>query len=161
MRRDALSHRLAALAALALVLAAPACNKVADKPGHAEAVIEVTAITTGGTSVAATTDATATLTLAVRDRSSGQATTFFNDVTFTNFTVVFTPSGMVPDGTGLISTGFCAIGSVSCALVLTLVLNGSKPAAGTVVSGAVHVEGHDFVGNPLFFDTNVVLVFVP
>jgi hypothetical protein len=150
--------RLAGLAALALVLAvAPACNEH-DDPGQAESVVLVTGVTTGGLSVAAATDTTATLTYTVNPRSPG-ATGFYNAVTLTNYSVTFDPAGLTPVS-GVISTAYCPVGG-SCSVVLTLVPLGGKPAAGTVVIATVDVDGRDTNDNPITFTAIVPLAFVP
>jgi len=61
---------------------------------------------------------------------------------------------------GVISTGFCPIGG-TCAVVLTLVPNGGKPAAGTTVIAEVSVDGKDANDNPVNFNATVPLTFVP
>lgn len=150
--------RLAGLAALALVLAvAPACNNH-DDPGRAESVVLVTSVATAGLSAAAATDTTATVSYTVNPRSSG-ATGFYNSVTLTNYSVTFSanPPASV---SGLISTGFCPMGG-SCAVVLTLVPTGGKPAAGTTVIATVDVDGRDANDNPVSFSATVPLTFVP
>ena len=151
----------AVLAALALALAGTACNDIGDKASEADAVVLVTAVTTAGTSVASAEDTTATLSLSVKAKSTVAPTSFFNDVTFTNYTVAFSPTGLVPDVTnGIISTGYLPVGSTAT-LTLVMVPAGSKPAAGTVVVGDAKVEGHDLLGQPLSFDAQVALAFTP
>jgi hypothetical protein len=150
--------RLAGLAALALVLAvAPACNNH-DDPGQAESVVLVTSVTTTGLSTAAATDTTATISYTVNPRSSG-ATGFYNAVTLTNYSVSFSATPPSPVS-GVISTGFCPIGG-SCAVVLTLVPNGGKPASGTTVIADVDIDGKDSNDNPVHFSATVPLTFVP
>ncbi|MFQ5877869.1 MAG: hypothetical protein ACE5JH_09325 [Acidobacteriota bacterium] len=160
MRRFPVSSRIAALTAVALLLGATSCNDLND-PDGSEAVPLVTQISVSGTSVAATTtDVVATLTVKVNNRS-GSTTSFFNDVTFDSFSVVYTPTGVVPDVTiGVISTGFVPAGGTGT-LALTMVAGSSKSgvSAGTVVNGAVHVEGQDALGNPVSFDVSVAIQF--
>ncbi len=166
MRRVLGIHRPAVLATLALALSGTACNHVGNQSQNAEAVILVTNVTTADTSVASTVDTTAILTLSVLDRNTNRPLddlpNFFNDVTLTNYSVVYQPAGVVPDiVSGVISTGFLAVGSSGASLTLTMVANGSKPAAGTVVLGDVHVEGHDLNGRVVTFDAQVAITFTP
>ena len=161
MRRALVTHRLAALAAVALLLAAAtACNEV-DDPAQSENVVLVTSVTVLGTSVASGTDTTATLTFSLNPRNpiGDPATTFFNDVTLTSYTVEFTPA-VIASGSGAISTGFCVAGS-TCSVTLVLVPNGLKPGAGTTVIATVHVEGRDINDNPANFQAQIPLAFVP
>lgn len=160
MRKELSSIRLTTLAVAALLLAATASCNNSDDPETGEAVILVREITLAGLSVASADDTTATMTLSVMDRN-GNSTSFFNDVTFTDFTVIYTPSGVVPDVIGQISTGFCAMGSNDCELTLTMVASADKPAAGTVVFSDVQVEGEDARGRPVSLETNVPLGFTP
>ena len=160
MRRELIRNRLAALAAVALMLtAATSCNDH-DDPELGEAVIEVTSVTTAGLSVASALDTTATLSLLVKDRS-GKSTSFFNDVVLTNFTVTFDVNPPT-DGTGLISTTVCPMNG-TCTLTLSLVTGAEKMAtlmAGDVRFATVQVEGHDVRGRPVVFEALVALGFV-
>ena len=160
MRKELSSTRLTTLAVVALLLAATASCNNSDDPETGEAVILVTGITMAGLSVASADDTTATMALAVMDRN-GHSTSFFNDVNFTDFTVTYTPSGLVPDVIGQISTGFCAMGSTDCTLTLVMVASASKPAAGTVVFSDVQVDGEDAGGRPVSFEAKAPLRFIP
>jgi hypothetical protein len=158
MSRALTVNRIAGLAALALTLAVtPSCNKT-DKPGQAEAVVLVTGISTAGLSVASTADAEATLDYTLNPRN-GSATTFFHSVTLTSYSVTFSPPVVAPMS-GAISTGFCDMGA-SCAVTLVLVPNGSKPGAGTTVIASIDVEGKDVNDNPVNFEAQVALTFIP
>jgi len=162
MRRDFMNNRLAALAAVALVLAAATgCNEV-DDPGQAENVILVTGITTAGTSVAPGSDTTATIEYSLNPRGGSPtdpATSFFHDITLTSYSVAFEPA-VIAGGTGAISTGYCIAGS-SCSVTLVLVPDGSKPGAGTTVIARVEVEGRDVNENPVNFEATVPITFTP
>ena len=157
-----MSNRLAALAAVALVLAAATgCNET-DDPGQAENVILVTGITVSGQSVGGGADTIATLTYSLNPRGGNpedQATTFFNDVTLTSYEVGFDPA-VIAGGTGAISTGYCIAGS-TCSVSLVLVPNGLKPGAGTTVICHIAVEGRDVNDNPVNFDAIVPITFTP
>ena len=162
MRRDVMTNRLAALAAVTLVLAATAgCNET-DDPGQAENVILVTGITVTGASVAPGADTVANVTYSLNPRGGSPtdpATTFFHDVTLTSYSVAFEPA-VIPSGTGAISTGYCIAGS-SCTVSLVLVPDGSKPGAGTTVIARVSVEGRDVNDNPVNFDAVIPISFTP
>jgi hypothetical protein len=158
MRKELSKTQLTTMAVVALLLAATASCNSSDDADVAETVILPTAISVEGLSVASTADTTATMTLSVMDRN-GSSTSFFNDVTFTAYTVTYTPSGLVPDVIGQISTGFCSMGATDCTLTLVMVASASKPAAGTVVFSDVQVEGHDARGRPVSFEANVPLSF--
>jgi hypothetical protein len=158
MRRELRPTRLAALAAVALVLAAAAaCNDV-DDPGTAESVVLVTGVSTAGLSVASAVDTTATLTYTLNPRHP-EATSFYHDINLTSYTVSFSPAVVASMG-GAISTGFCPAGT-SCAVTLALVPNGLKPGAGTTVIATVQVEGRDVNDNPVNFDATIPLTFLP
>ncbi len=158
MRSEFRLTRLAALAAVALVLAtAPACNKT-DDPQQAEGVILVTSLAPGGLSVAAATDTTVTVSYTINARNDA-ATSFFHDITLNSYTAAFAP-GVVASMSGAISTGYCSPGD-TCVVTLTLVPNGSKPGAGTTVLATVDVEGRDVNDNPVNFSFQVPLTFVP
>lgn len=159
MSRTLHLRQLAGLAALALVVAvAPACNSNNDDPTQAESVVLVTGVSTAGLSVAAPVDTTATVSYTVNPRTEA-ATGFYNDVTLTSYTVSFSPA-VVTGGTGAISTGYCPSGG-SCSVILVMVPNGLKPAAGTVVIATVDIEGRDTNDNPVNFSATVPLAFVP
>ena len=84
MRNAFLSNRLAAVAAVFLMLAAtPACNDF-DEPEDAEAVVTISATALSGISLLAVTESVAVkLTLNLTARG-GAAPSPFNDVIFTN-----------------------------------------------------------------------------
>ncbi len=155
----------AALAALAFALPGNGCNDIGEQGDNAEAVIEVTAVATAGTSLASTADVTATLTVLVKDRT-GTATSFFNDVTFTDYTVQYALVGgggpVPPDVTGVINSGFTAVGS-STDLVLTMILAADKAgiAAGTLIQGDVKVNGHDNLDRPVTLTHPVNISIIP
>jgi hypothetical protein len=157
-----MTNRLAALAAVTLVLAATAgCNEV-DDPGQAQNVVLVTGITVTGASVALVEDTIANITYSLNPRGGNladPATTFFHDVTLTSYSVAFEPA-VIPSGTGAISTGYCIAGS-TCTVSLVLVPVGSKPGAGTTVIARLSVEGRDVNDNPVNFDAVVPITFTP
>jgi hypothetical protein len=158
-----MTNRLAALAAVTLVLAATAgCNET-DDPGQAENVILVTGVTTSGLSfTCGSGDTIATISFSLNPRGGSPtdpATTFFHDVTLTSYSVAFEPA-VIPSGTGAISTGYCIAGS-SCTVDLVLVPDCTKPAMNTTVIARIDVEGRDVNDNPVNFDVTVPLTFTP
>ena len=160
MRRVDSIHRPAALAAVALLLAGTvSCNDIGEDGSRAEAVPLVTSIGVAGLSVGAADDTTATLTVALEDRT-GSATSFFNDVNFTAYSVVFTPTAIAPDIVGVFNTGFCAAGT-SCTLIVTLVAAADKAAipAGTILFGELEVVGRDVRGHDVSFTATIGLAF--
>ena len=155
MRSEFRLTRLAALAAVALVLAtAPACNK-SDDPQDAESVILVTSLATAG--LAAAGDTTVAVTYSINPRNS-TATSFYHDITLTSYKVAFAP-GLVATNSGPISTGYCSPGD-TCLVTLILVPFGGKPAPTTTVLATVDVEGRDVNDNPVNFSFQVPLTFI-
>jgi len=158
MRHVPFFKRLAGAAAAVLVLAAvPACNKV-DNPTQGESVVLVTSVSTAGLSVSSATDTTATVDYTLNPRND-TATSFYHDVTLTSYKVSFNPPVVAPM-TGAISTGFCPAGG-SCAVTIVLVPNGSKPGAGTTVVAEVDFDGRDVNNNPINFSARIPLAFTP
>jgi hypothetical protein len=154
MRTDFLITRLAVVAALFLVLGIMvACNDH-DDASDGEAVVEVTATTLAGNESGGT-DVFATLTLKLQDRS-GIATSFFNDVLFTRYTVsnITNPGADIVDG--VITTNACPIGG-TCELTLELVRGGG--AAGTADAVIVQVNGMDLNGNHVGFTHQIAVPY--
>lgn len=162
MTRRRTNTRLALSAAIALLWTGFACNGIGDHPELAEAVVLVTDVEVSPISQAATGDTIAKLFLLIADRT-GQASSFYNDVTFTNYTVAFTPAGLIPDiSAGAINSGYSGVGDTPF-LLLPLCSQAARAGApaGTLISGAIHVEGHDLRGRPLSFEHQVAFVFTP
>ena len=152
----------AALAVLAFALPGIGCNDIGDQGDNAEAVPVVTAVAVAGESLASA-DVTVTLTVEIKDRT-GTATSFFNDVTFTDYSVAYAliggPGPVPPNVAGVVNSGFVAVGS-SVALNLTMILAIDKPAAGTLIQGDVKVNGHDNLDRPVTFTHPVNISIVP
>ncbi|HXH27626.1 MAG TPA: hypothetical protein VNL37_01195 [Candidatus Polarisedimenticolia bacterium] len=162
MRRVRATHGLAALAAVILLLAATSCNSVGEQADAVEAVIEVKSITYGGTSLASTEPVTAALSLTLLNRAGDAATpVLFNDVTFTSYSVAYptdpTPPN-VPDTS--VSATTCIFGK-DCSLSVAIIDSGSKPAAGTLVTGVLTVQGHDQRDRMVEFSANLSFSMVP
>jgi hypothetical protein len=162
MRRARHTHGLAALAAGILLLSAAACNAVGENADAVEAVILVNSITYTGTSVASTDPVKAALALTLKNRAGDASTpVLFNDITFTSYSVTYptdpTPPN-IPDTS--VSATTCTFGG-TCSLTLTIVADGSEPAAGTVVTGVVTVQGHDQRNRGVQFSANINFTMVP
>ncbi len=155
----------AALAVLAFALPGIGCNDIGEQADNAEAVPEVTAVAVAGESLASAADVTVTLTVIIKDRT-GTATSFFNDVTFTDYSVEYALVGgagpVPPNVAGVVNSGFVAVGS-SADLVLTMILAADKAgiAAGTLLQGDVKVNGHDNLDRPVTFTHPVNMFIVP
>ncbi|MBI4169936.1 MAG: hypothetical protein HY510_08370 [Acidobacteria bacterium] len=162
MRSPSRNTTLAALAALAVTLGAAGCNRVGDDPEIGEALILATAITTAGTSVAATTtDVTATITFSVEDRN-GSSDPVFNSVTFTDFTVTYSPALAAP-ASGVTSSVSFLVGSVGNTMTVTLIPAALKAglAAGTVILADIRFNGADLIGRAVTFDVSVAIGMTP
>ena len=157
--RNFWSHRLVGLAAIALLLTAPACNSIGDDPDGPEAVIEVTEITPiTGLSLGEDLNVVATVSLLVEDRNGSSASPF-NDVTFTSYSVTFSPSGLVSDIAATSTSSVVIPIGGSGSLDLFLVSETGRPVAGTLVSGQVRLVGHDNLGRAVSVDFTVQLPF--
>lgn len=159
MRTEFLSARLAAVAAVFLLLATTVSCNQHDDPDEGEAVIRITAQTSSGISLAAATeDVVVKLSLSIEDRS-GLSTSFFNDVLFTDYEVAFTVAPPT-SGTGLISTAACPMGG-TCELSLVMITaaekTGSGFGAGDTFFVDVLVSGQDLRGRPVTFNALVVI----
>jgi len=155
----------AALAVLAFALPGIGCNDIGDQGDNAEAVPVVTAVAMAGESLASAADVTVTLTVLIKDRT-GTATSFFNDVTFTDYSIEYALVGgagpVSPNVAGVVNSGFVAVGS-SVALNLTMILAADKAgiASGTLLQGDVKVNGHDNLDRPVTFTHPVNISIVP
>ncbi len=160
MRKLRFSLRLAALAAVALMLPVLACNDH-DDPEDGQGVPRVLSTTYTGTSLAAATELVgAVLEVMIEDRS-GSSGTFFNAVTFTDYTVDY--FGVAPNvSQGVIGTAFISVGAKGT-LTLGVLSAADKGAfaAGQALYGRLHVNGHDLLGNHVSFDSDLVIVFQP
>lgn len=160
MRKLRFKLRFVALAAVVLMLPMVACNDH-DNPDNGEGVPRVIGTAYTGTSVAAATEAVvAQVEVLIEDRS-GSSTSFFNAVTFTNYTIDY--FGVVPSITnGVISTAYISVGSTGqLALFALSPANKGGFAAGDGLAGLLHVDGQDLLGNPVSFDAALVIIFEP
>ena len=160
MRKLRFRLRFAALAAVVLMLPMVACNDH-DNPDNGEGVPRVIGVTNSGTSLAAVTEPVVSEVEVVIEDRSGSSGSFFNAVTFTNYTVDY--FGVVPSITnGVINTAFIPVGSTGT-LSLTVLSPADKGGfgVGSGLAGALHVDGQDLLGNPVSFDSALVIVFLP
>ncbi len=159
MRELRFKLRFAALAAVVLMLPMVACNDH-DNPDNGEGVPRVIGTTFTGTSLAAPEAVVAEIEVMIEDRS-GSSGAFFNAVTFTNYTVDY--FGVVPSiTTGVINTAYISVGSTGN-LSLTVLSPAAKGgfAVGDGLAGLLHVDGQDLLGNPVSFESVLIMVFVP
>ena len=151
--------------ACALVLSGNACNDIGNDGNNAEVVVVVSSITPAGLSVAGGGDTTVTLGLTLKDRTSGFASSFFNNVTFVSYQVSFVnlsggtvPASILPSP---INSGYSALGSTASLVLILIPAASPKPAAGDVVVASVNVDGQDLQGRPFSFTADVGLQFTP
>jgi hypothetical protein len=155
LNRDGLRILVLALVALGAVIA---CNDVADDPDHSDSVIEVvsaTPVSSDPTNVAQS-DST-TLVLKAQPRNPN-ATSFFNDVSLTNYTVGF--SALLAPVSGIVGAGFIPAGGTAT-VTLVVVPGAVKFAglAGNTVNARIDIEGQDFSGHDVSFTANVPVTF--
>lgn len=149
----------AAAVGVALLAAGVACNDLGNEGDRAEAVVLVTGSAVAGASAADGLNTSVTLSLTVEDRTGSAAGSFFNDVVFQSYSVVFTPTLVVPDITGVVNSGYVPIGSTA-SLALDVVTSGME-AAGSTVMANIGVAGQDVNGRPVTFSTLVAITFTP
>jgi hypothetical protein len=155
VKKDVLRALVLASIALGAVIA---CNNVADNPTHSDSVIQVMSASpvSSDPSNAAVSDTT-TMVLQAQPRNPG-ATTFFNDVTLTKYTVTF--SALLAPVSGLVGSGFVPAGG-SATLTLVVVPGSAKSAglAGNTINAKIAVEGQDFSGHNVSFSASVPVTF--
>jgi hypothetical protein len=150
---------LAALAAVALLLAMASCNDF-DDPDDADSVPVVEAMSFTGTVASdATTDVAAVLTVRIHGRAPS-VTGFYNEVTFTDYTVDYFGFMGLPVLAGVVSTTFIPVGSTG-SLTLTVLPGSMKGgfSAGDTLIGRLNVNGHDLLGNPVSFNADIAIIF--
>jgi len=156
VKKDVLRALVLASIALGAVIA---CNNVADDPTHSDSVIQVVSASPVSSDPTATTVSdTTTMVLQTQPRNPG-ATTFFNDVTLTKYTVSF--SALLPAFSGLVGSGFVPAGG-SATLTLVVVPASAKSTAGlagNTVNAKIVVQGQDFSGHNVSFTASVPVSF--
>src|SRR5262245_5776319 len=156
LKKDVLRALVLASIALGAVIA---CNNVADNPSHSDSVIQVvnaTPVSSDPTNLAVS-DST-TMLLQAQPRNPG-ATTFFNDVALSSYTVSF--SALLAPVGGLVASGFVPAGG-SATLTLVVVPASAKSTAGlagNTVNAKIVVQGQDFSGHDVSFSASVPVIF--
>jgi hypothetical protein len=149
---------LAAVLALVALAAVIACGEVGNNPDNSDTVIEVlstTPVSSDPTNTAVSD--TTTIMLKAQPRNEN-ATTFFNDVTFTDFEVSY--SALLPAGGGTITTGFIPSGSTA-SLTVEVVPGAAKAGgfAGSTIVARVTVHGKDMSNHNLSFTATTTIAF--
>jgi hypothetical protein len=154
MRRDVLRALVLASVALGAVIA---CNDVAHNPDASDSVIEVMSATPVSSDPTNPVDDSTTMLLKAQPRNPN-ATTFFNDVTLTDYTVTF--SALLAPISGLVGSGFIPAGG-SASLTLVVVPGSAKFAglAGNSVTARIDVQGKDFSNHDVSFSAFVPVTF--
>ena len=137
LKSDAMRSLVLASLALGAVIA---CNNVAHNPDHSDSVIEVVSATpvSSDPSNTSASDST-TLVLRAQPRNPN-ATTFFNDVSLTNYTVAFSP-GLLGPFSGVVGAGFVPAGGTAT-VTLVVVPASAKPLAlaGTTLIAQIGIK---------------------
>jgi len=147
------------LAAVLAFVAVQACSKVGNNPERSDSVIEVlkvTPVTSDPTNMAE--DDSTTMTLQAQPRNPG-ATTFFNDVSLTDYSVTFSSLvGEVPDSP--ITSGFIPAGGTAT-LTVVVIKGALKDAAwaGSTVTASIRVNGRDFSDHKISFTATTPVTF--
>jgi hypothetical protein len=143
-----------------LLLAALGCNDVGKEGDIGEAVPLVTLVAISGEGAGDGLDTVVSLTVLLQDRT-GKASSFFNQVLFTNYQVTFTllaGGGPAPAAAaGRSNAGYTAVGG-SATLDLAVVASGGEPA-GSTVAADIRVNGQDLLGRPVAFEHRVIIEF--
>ncbi len=150
---------LASVLALVALAAVVACNNVADNPGNSDTFVEVLSATpvTSNTTATTVSDST-TLSLQAQPRNPN-ATTFFNDVTFTSYDLAY--SSLLTSVSGLPTTGVLpAGGSTSLTLVVVPAASKMGSLAGNTISVAITVHGKDASGHSVSFTAGTTITFI-
>jgi hypothetical protein len=151
------STLLASLLAVVALVAVIACGEVGNNPSHSDTVIEVTSVTPVSSDPSTTTSDSATISLKAVPRNPG-ATTFFNDVTFTDYDISY--SALLASGSGVITTGFVpAGGTASLTLIVVPGAMKSGGLAGNTITARMNVHGKDFSGHSVSFQAVTTITF--
>jgi len=149
---------LASVLALVTLVAVIACNQVGNNPDRSDTVIEVLSVTpvSSDPTNTAVSDST-TIMLKALPRNP-DATTFFNDVTFTTFDVGY--SALLASASGVITTGYIPSGSTAT-LSLVVVPGAAKMGgfAGNVIRAHITVHGKDFSDRDVSFTADTFITF--
>src|SRR5262245_8559055 len=157
LKRDVLRALVLASLALGAVIA---CKHVANNPDNSDSVIEVVSATpvSSDPTNAAVSDST-TMVLQAQPRNPN-ATTFFNDVTLSNYTVTF--SALLAPVAGVVGAGFVPAGGTAT-VTLQVVPGAVKFAglAGNTDIARLDVHAPGFSGHDASFSPNVPLPCTP
>ena len=154
LKRNSLLASVLALFALAAVIA---CSSVGNNPDGSDTVIEVLEVTPVSSDPTNTAvDDSTTITLQALPRNPG-ATTFFNDVTFSDYEVTY--SALLAPAGGTV-TGFVPAGGTAT-LTLVVVPGALKMGgfAGNTIGARITVHGKDVSDHDLSFTTTTTINF--
>ncbi|HMC81736.1 MAG TPA: thrombospondin type 3 repeat-containing protein [Candidatus Polarisedimenticolia bacterium] len=151
---------LAAVLVVVALVAVIGCSKVGNNPDRSDSVIEVLDVSpvSSDPTNTAVSDST-TISLKVQSRNEN-ATTFFNDVNFTDYTVSFSGPAAIAPQSGAITTGFVPSGTT--ATLTVVVVPGSVKMgafAGSVDTARIDVNGKDFSNHKIAFSANTTVTF--
>jgi hypothetical protein len=149
---------LAAVLALAALAAVIACGDLGNNPDHSDTIIEVVStspVSSDPTNTAVSDSTTIVLKALPRNEA---ATTFFNDVTFTDFRVEY--SALLAAGSGFVTTGYVPSGGTAT-LTLEVVPGALKSGAfaGSTIVADITVNGQDLSGHDLSFTATTTITF--
>jgi Thrombospondin type 3 repeat len=155
LKNNTLLASVLALVALAAVIA---CGEVGNNPNHSDTVIEVLSVSpvSSDPTNTAVSDST-TIMLKALPRNEN-ATTFFNDVTFTDYDISY--SALLASGSGVITTGFVPSGGTA-SLTLVVVPGAMKQGgfAGNTITARIDVHGKDLSGHTVTFSASALITF--
>jgi len=148
---------LASVLALVTLVAVIACNQVGNNPDNSDTIIEVLSVSpvSSDPNNTAVSDST-TIMLKALPRNPG-ATTFFNDVTFSDYEVTYSAL-LAPTGGAV--TGFVPAGGTAT-LTLVVVPGALKMGgfAGNTIGARITVHGKDVSDHDLSFTTETTILF--
>lgn len=149
---------LASVLALVALVAVIACSNVSNNPDNSDTIIEVLSVSpvSSDPNNTAVSDSTSIMVKALP--RNPDATTFFNDVTFTNFEVTY--SALLAPTSGLVTTGFVPAGGTAT-LTLVVVPGAVKMGgfAGNTIGARITVHGKDVSDHDLSFTATTTITF--
>jgi len=148
---------LASVLALVALVAVIACSSVSNNPDNSDTIIEVLSVSpvSSDPNNTAVSDST-TIMLKALPRNP-DATTFFNDVTFSDYEVTY--SALLAPAGGTV-TGFVPAGGTAT-LTLVVVPGALKMGgfAGNTIGARITVHGKDVSDHDLSFTTETTILF--
>ena len=155
LRKNTLLALVLALVALVAVIA---CSSVGNNPDQSDTLIEVLSVApvSSDPTNTAVSDST-TIMLKALPRNP-DATTYFNDVTFSSYEVIYSAL-LAPIG-GVVSTGYGPAGGTAT-LTLEVVPGSVKAAgfAGSTIEAFITVHGRDLSDHDLSFKASTTITF--